>query len=41
MVFDRSCPVDSQNGEALGFAKSKLAALAASRRTSGAVIHRI
>jgi hypothetical protein len=39
--FDRSRPIDSQNGEALGFAKPKLAALPASRRTSGAVVHRI
>jgi hypothetical protein len=34
-------PVDSQNGEALGFVKPKLAALPASRRTFGVVVHRI
>ena len=39
--FDRNRPVDSQNGEALGFAKPNLVALPASRRTSGAVVHRI
>jgi hypothetical protein len=39
--FDRSRPVDSQNGEALGFAKPNLVALPASRRTFGVAAHRI
>jgi hypothetical protein len=34
-------PVDSQNGEALGFVKPKLAALPALRLTFGVVVHRI
>jgi hypothetical protein len=34
-------PVDSQNGEALGFVTPKLAALPASRRTFGVVVYRI
>jgi hypothetical protein len=39
--FDRSRPVDSQNGEALGFAKPNLVTLPASRRTFGVAAHRI
>jgi hypothetical protein len=34
-------PWAAKNGEVLGFAKPKLAALPSSRRSSGVVVHRI